>query len=372
MRFAIILSAALAAVVATYTSGCTTVSCDQGTIERNGKCEPSDINTDPAICGPGTVLVGDRCESSIMCGSGTAPQPDPSDPTKTICVGTGIGSIPCNATLPCPQAATGKQTICGQLYDITNGSAFANGTDGTQCDGTGSGPCALSVTPYDAIDFGEHPGSAAPLANDSTYIDNCGRYQVRNITPGGSPFIGLGFDDAGSAARGPGGVTNTTGVATPVIPGTSTKDLEAWIAPKATTDMWATNGPPVSGGIYVAIFRAHKCDANRTCTPDEKVQNQPGVTITKSGSTVPSSDYYFPPTQTDHTSIDPTATATGSNGTGLLTGASVDDSLIYSGTGGIMDTVNCTWERKAAASLPFIVFFQVYRPTNTTGHTCTQ
>src|SRR3954451_4926043 len=88
LRFAIILSAALAAVVATYTSGCTTVSCDQGTIERNGKCEPSDINTDPAICGPGTVLVGDRCESSIMCGSGTAPQPDPSDPTKTICVGT--------------------------------------------------------------------------------------------------------------------------------------------------------------------------------------------------------------------------------------------------------------------------------------------
>ena len=68
-------------------------------------------------------------------------------------------------------------------------------------------------------------------------------------------------------------------------------------------------------------------------------------------------------------SIDAAATATGMNGTGLLTGASVNDSLVYSGTGGITDTTNCKWENHAAASLPTIVFFQVYRPMNQVGHT---
>jgi hypothetical protein len=90
------------------------------------------------------------------------------------------------------------------------------------------------------------------------------------------------------------------------------------------------------------------------------------------GSTLPNNDYYFMASETGHTMLDSAATATGVNGTGLLTGAAVTDGLNYSGTGGITDTVTCRWESHAAASVPGIVFFQVYRPQNQTGKQCAQ
>jgi len=371
MRFAIILS-----IVAASTSGCSTVDCGPGTIERNGTCDPSDVGTGTAACGSGTVLVGDQCLTTVACDPDTTTSmPDPNDPSKTVCVGTSGGKVPCGQPIGCPTPASGKQTICGQLYNIEDNTPFqGSGADGTKCDPaapTTSGPCALAINPFDAYLYGQNPTMTPPLANGGTYIDDCGRYQVKDITQPTSPFIGLGIDDA-VGSNGPNGVTNTTGVAATSLPDTSTTDLEAWVAPKSTTDMWtASMGPPVSGGIYVAIFRTHKCDATGMCTGD-KFATQSGVTITLSGSTLPNNDYYFTSTQTTHQTIDINASATGANGTGLLTGASVTNLTKYSGTGGINDTADCTWENHAAASLPNIVFFQIYRPTNILGKQCAQ
>ena len=363
-------------VVAAASSGCKSVDCGPGTIERNGTCAPGDVTTGTATCGAGTMLDGDRCVPILpptMCDPATTTeQPDPTDPSITICVGSSTPG--CGGIFNCPAPAAGKQTICGQLYDAETNMPFqATGATGAKCTtATTTGPCALTVTPYDAIAFGMNPQTATPLVNGGTYIDDCGRYRVTDVTQPASPFIGLGFDDAMAANMGPGGVTNTTGVATPASPDIATNDLEAWVATKATTDAWeASGGPPVSGGVYVGIFRTHKCDSTGTCTGD-KFANQSGVTFTKSGSTIPNSDYYFTASQTTRMSIDAAATATGMNGTGLLTGASVNDSLVYSGTGGITDTTSCKWESHAAASLPTIVFFQVYRPMNQVGHTCNQ
>lgn len=373
MRHAIFLFVLVAGA-----SGCKSVDCGPGTIERNGTCDPADNTAGTAGCGSGTVLVGDRCEPVLpptMCDpSTTTEMPDPNDPSVTICVGTG-GPGGCSGTFACPTPTQGKQTICGQLYDVTDNSKFQGAATGSLCSGSETtGPCALKITPYDALAFGGMPNTTPPLANGGVDIDDCGRYRVKDITQPASPYIGLGIDDKGATTVGdPGGITNTTGVATTAVPDSTTNGLEAWIAPSTTTDMWtSTGGPPVSGGIYVPIFRAHKCDATgNNCTGD-KFANQAGVTITKSGSTVPANDYYFPPTQVGHTSIDMNATATGVNGTGLLTNASVNDSLAYSGTGGLSDTTNCKWDLKAGASVANIVFFQVYRPVNQVGHQCTE
>lgn len=364
-------------VLAAASSGCKSVDCGPGTIERNGTCAAADETTGTAACGSGTMLDGDRCVPVLpptICDPATTTEmPDPTDPSITICVGNGMGGG-CGSPLACPAPAAGKQTICGQLYDAATNMPFqAMGATGAKCTtATTTGPCALTVTPYDALAFGNAPTMTPPLANGGTYIDDCGRYRITDITQPGSPYIGLGFDDANAANMGPTGVTNTTGVATTATPDTATKDLEAWIVTKATTDAWtASGGPPVSGGVYVSIFRTHKCDATGTCTGD-KFANQAGVTITKNGSTVPNNDYYFTASETGRTTIDMAATATGMNGTGLLTGASVNDSIIYAGTGGITDTTNCKWEPHAAASLANIVFFQIYRPMSQVGHTCNQ
>jgi hypothetical protein len=365
-------------VLAAAASGCKSVDCGPGTIERGGTCAPADETTGNAACGSGTMLDGDRCVpiyAPTTCDpSSTTAQPDPNDPGVTICYGTGGGG--CGTPLNCPAPAPGKQTICGQLYDITNNSKFQQmspAPTGAKCDGTMTeGPCALAVNAFDALMYGMDPTMAVPLGVGSTYIDDCGRFKLTDVSQPSSPYIGLGFDDASPSNMGPNGVTNTTGVAVNAQSGAVTDDVEAWVVPKATSDMWtASGGPPVSGGIYVGIFRTHKCDSNGTCTGD-KFANQAGVTMTKFGQPVPNNDYYFMAAETGHTMIDPNATATGSNGTGLETGASVTDGLKYSGTGGISDTTDCTWEAHAAASLANIVFFQVYRPQNQIGHQCAQ
>jgi hypothetical protein len=137
--------------------------------------------------------------------------------------------------------------------------------------------------------------------------------------------------------------------------------------------MWeASGGPPLSGGIYVGIFRTHQGDppTGDTCSGASCGDVATGVTFTKSGVAQPNDDYYFMAAETTHQTIDPDATATGANGTGLLTNASVEDNLVYSGTGGLSDMDNCQWKTHAAASLPGIVFVQIYRPTNIIGKTC--
>jgi hypothetical protein len=368
MRFAIIL------FVVASTSGCASVDCGVGTIERNGTCVPADDSTSTAGCGSGTVLVANQCEPIVECDPGTTTQmPDPRDPSKTICVGTGTTTKSCSENLTCPTPASGKQTICGQIYDITDNSKFAaQGATGAKCTTpTTTGPCALTVTPYDAFAFAG--GSTTPLANGGTYIDDCGRYQITDITQPGSPFIGIGIDDA-NMPLGPTGVTNTTGVALPFMADASTDNFEAWIAPKATTDMWEAGGAPaVSAGIYVMIFRTHKCSGASTCATEAEVQaTQSGVTITNMGSPTPNNDFYFKPNDAGHTMIDSTASMTGINGTGFLNNAKLIDNLAYSGTGGITDPVTCKWETHAGATLANIVFFQVYRPQNQTGKQCAQ
>ncbi|MBV8756589.1 MAG: hypothetical protein JO257_04925 [Deltaproteobacteria bacterium] len=373
MRHAIFLF-----VLAAGASGCKSVDCGPGTIERNGTCDPSDESTGSAACGDGTALIGDRCEPILpptKCDPATtAEMPDPNDPSVTICVGTGGGG--CSGTFACPTPMSGKTTICGQLYDITDNSKFQGPSPmGAPCQGTETtGPCALKITPYDALAFGGMPTTTQPLANGGFEIDDCGRFRVKDIAQPSSPFIGLGIDDRNATMVGdPAGVTNTTGVAAAAVPGGTVTNQEAWIAPKATTDMWQTSGgPPVSGGIYVGIFRAHKCDPNNNNCTGDKFANQAGVTFTLSGSTLPNDDYYFAPAEVGHTMIDTNASSTGVNGTGLLKNASVSNLINYSGTGGLTDTTNCKWDTKAAASIPNIVFFQVYRPVNQLGKQCTE
>jgi hypothetical protein len=297
------------------------------------------------------------------------------DPVTGVvtCVGNGGGG--CSATFACPQPTSGKQTICGQLYDFEDNAKFQEANPmGAQCgSGGGSAACALQILAFDAVAFGNNPTGTAPLPTDPVYIDDCGRFRVQNIDlTGVGPFVALGIDDAGQPL-GPTGVTVTTGAALPQQPNTATPSFEAFIINETAVGGWqASGGPMLSSGIYVGVFRAHVCAAFDSMCTGDAFANQGGVTFTKSGSTEPADDYYFV-AGTNHDQIDSTATATSDNGTGLLTMASVNDGLVYSGTGGITDTTNCKWETHPAASLSGIVFFQIYRPINFSFNTtCTQ
>jgi hypothetical protein len=359
MRIYLVSLLALAALLAS--AGCKDVECGDGTIESDGACVPADEIVGTAKCGAFTKLVGDTCtpaQEPTTCGPGTVREVD----TQTglgVCKPDSGGGGGCGAAISCPLPEMGKQTICGQLFDFATHDPFEeNGALGTRCaPGATAGPCALGIRAFDAIAFAMNPGGAVPLEVGENSLDNCGRFRLSNITLPAGPFIGLGIDDADAAMQGPAGVTNTIGVATAKIMNTATKNLEAFIAAKATTDAWAASGgPPMSGGIYTMVFRARSKGAALN----------PGVTMTRGGIAVPANDHYFAGCSTQAPSIDAAASVTAGNGTALFTGATLGQA--YSGAGGIPP--ECVYSSHAGGSLPFVLFVQVARPTNATGMTC--
>lgn len=353
-------------LLASTAPSCQAIECGMGTIERGGKCEPADVSTGNATCGPFTQLEGDRCvpmfDPTICDPTTTEPQVDPSTGVTT-CIGTGGGG--CDAPFACPAPIDqSHQTICGQIFDLQTGARFqATNPTGARCTvSTTDGPCSIGFNAYDAFEFATNPVTAPKLVTGPVYVDDCGRYRVPDIAVPTGPFVGLGIDDADAAKLGPTGNTNSVGIATSKNPGVATKDLDGYIVTKATTDLWeASGGPPLSGGIFAAVYRANK--TGRAL--------QAKVTFTKSNNPVTANDFYFTASDVVRTTIDPAATSTGANGTALITGAKVSDGLIYSGTGGMLDST-CTWSKSAGASLPNIVFVQDFRPIDVplSGVTC--
>jgi len=337
-------------------SACKQTECGPGTIETNGTCAPASETVGAAKCGPFTELVGDQCVPQFpptVCDLSTTTGDTDQMTGVTTCIGTGGG-------FACPTPASGKQTICGQLFDTQSGAPFTTGGACDQCGTpTATGPCSLAIHAFDAIAFANNPATAQPLATGPVYLDACGRYAIPDITLPGGPFIGLGIDDADQAKAGPAGTTNTVGVATPALVNSTTKDFEAFVAPKATTDMWTSSGgPPLSNGIYLMIFRT----ARTGNTP------QAGVTANRNNGSITADDFYFAAGDTTRTTVDSAATVTGMNGSALIiNGAQVTD--LYSANQGPLPP-ECAWEKHAGKTLPNILFVQIFRPTNAIGKTC--
>jgi hypothetical protein len=357
------LVAASACVLLSTSVSCNETQCGDGTIERNGKCEQSDTTTTASTCGAGTTLRGDKCEPILpptKCDPDTtAPDTDPVTGVVT-CIGTGGGS--CNSALACPTGAPGKMTICGRIFNVDDGSNFAAANPtATMCpagNGATTGPCALQLNPYNAIDFAGNPSGASPLPASSIYIDDCGRYKIVDITLGPASFVGIGLDDR--SGLGPTGLTVTSGAAVPAAMGTAIKDLDLYVVKGTTIASWTASGgfanSILAGGVYLNVFKGASTGTTFAS----------GVTITRGGQMQPLDDYYFGANDAMRTTIDPAANATGVNGTGIMVNSS---SLgAHGATGGIPAT--CAWETKVGASIPGIVLVQTRRPVNATGQTC--
>jgi hypothetical protein len=369
MRHHILLLSALAGLASMSTS-CNQVECGEGTIERDGSCQPSDNGAMNGSCGPFTELIGDRCVPMFpptVCEDGTTlPELDTATGVTT-CKGTG-GTAGCGSSLACP-TPTGatKQTICGQIFNFEDNAPFAAaGAMGAKCDPAmpaAAGPCALDIRVYDALVFAANPAAATELNVGSIYIDDCGRFRVQDIEVPSGPFIGLGIDDA--SGLGGGGVTVTAAAAVPKQPMGATKDMEHWIANQTTIGKWVASGGPafsMTAGIYAAVFRQHKIGNG------DPFATQSGVTITKSGNTIPANDFYFTAAQTTRETIDAAATATGANGTAFVNNAVANEGLVFNGQGGL--GAGCRWDPHAGASLGGIVFIQIFRKLDILGMTC--
>jgi hypothetical protein len=346
---------AFALAILALAPSCKSVECGPGTFEENGVCVPADNTVNAAACGPFTELIGGQCVPQFpptVCDDTSTLEELDVATGVTTCIGSGVG-------FACPQPATGKQTICGQLFDLETGAPFSDpGAQCTPCGApTATGVCSLHLRALDAVKFGTNPmDPTAVLATGPVYLDDCGRYRIPDIDVPTNPFVGIGIDDAAMPMQGPPGTTNAIGLATPAVPNVAVKDFEAFVAPASTTTKWSdSGGPPISGGMFVAIFRA-----NRTGTA-----NQAGVTILREGAPIPGDDFYFAAGETTRETIDNAVNATGANGTALVTDAALDG---YIGAGGLPP--ECRYEGHAGVALPFVLFVQIFRPTDAAGQTC--
>ncbi len=313
--------------------------------------------TTPVLQGSGydvkvkTQPPGQSC--TVASGKGTVAATDVTDVTVT-----------CVDALDCPAGSSAaKQTICGRLYDFADDTAVQADTSCTPCGAaTASGPCSLKIVAYDSVAFAMNPAAASPLATAENLIDTCGRFRLKDLTLPTSSAALLLVDDA----AGPGATGNTVpvAIAVPAAAGAATKNVEAFIADPALVSGWS-GGPSLAAGIYAPIFRPH---VGSSPDPD-RTKDQSGVGVVCAGVGIPARDYYFGAAATTRASLDGAATVTGANGTALVTGATLADGT-YTGAGGLSDATNCRWESRLAATIPSVLWVQIFRPIDQIGKTC--
>jgi len=338
---------ALLAASSSLLTACVTDICGDGTIERDGVCVPADDSPSDAKCGPGTVLVRDgTCHAIQACDPATTTEvPDPSDPDRKLCVGSG-GALSCDKDIVCPTATGGKMNLCGRILDLEASTAISAGTTGN-CNPNApaaDGPCALKIKLFSPLSFA---GIDDPeLSYDKPLkVDECGRFQITGITPGTGDFVAIAVNDFNDQTA-----DNflPTGIATGKTQGSTQNNLKAFVTKKGTVDAWeAAAGVELdTTGIYVTtyLYKAPKA----------------GVKITISGeppADVEMGDFYFSDSNPlQRKTIDKAKSDTGANGTALYS-RSLSSVTPIGGTGGGLPS-GCNWREVPGKVVKGIVFFQ--------------
>lgn len=344
---------------------CNQLECGEGTTESNGTCVLADgaRPENPTYCAPGTVYDDNMggCVAELpptVCDENTTVE-IVDENGVVVCMGTGTGGG-CNLT--CPQAASGRVTVCGVLKDVETSAEVGEGGTGALCDlenPTADGACSLEMKFYDALQFAQNPTGTAELPYDDLKLNDCGHFVVQNVPAPALGFLAIGADDseAGSSDN-----YVLAGVALPVTGGQRIDDLDTYVVRQATDATWsgAVSLPGgqsfVERGVYVPIFL-------------HKGQPVSGVVVTEGGSPQVAEDYYFSDTDPlSRSTVDPGQNSTGANGSALL----VDSELVmHSGTGSEGMLEGCVWPSDLADAIPGVAFVQDRHSEDTgTGEDC--
>jgi hypothetical protein len=353
-------SAALAAVLALQ-SGCTSVECGFGTIERDGDCVAAEQATDDSECGEGTILdpSGQFCVPEVVCDPATTvvvEQPDGS----FVCEGmAGGGALPsCDMALPCPGASGTTTTICGTFFDLETDAKLGPSTGpATQCDPmnpAASGACSYRLEFYDALTFSGGGTTQLDYDAEDLIYDSCGRFRVTGLQAANSGIAAVG-------ARGTATGAVTSGIAVRVIQGGTYPGQKLYTVTAATNmkySMAVGRADLRAGGVYVSI---HVLPPYNTLNPAA------GVTLTGASGGAAANFYFSDTDPGTRSMIGPTTqTVTGANGTAILidqpaTGA-------FPSSGGDLPA-GCSWNSITGGNIPGVYFIQTRVPFEDTNPT---
>lgn len=336
------LAVALGLALALVACDDDTVVCGQGTLRIDGVCLPA-TTIDESSCGPGTHLddltgecIADAPPASCV---GTCIAEEVADDGSVSCV-CGVGGVRdgchCLGLSACPPPTLGRVSLCGQLYDASSGDAVFGARTDESCDPespTDTGPCALRVAVYDALELAADPAAAEPLEANVVELDDCGHVWLSSVIVPLSGVVAVVVDDAGDDAY----VRSATVVA--VEAGQRYPDLPVLLLSREADAAWTTAaGDPFGSDTLaqrgVAMTRsisagAPVVDAQLTCGGE------------------PADAYYFADLERwSAAAIDPARERTGFNGAVLSTTA-----CLSPGIDGGLDAA-CEWPSQAAAPIP--------------------
>ena len=250
----------------------------------------------------------------------------------------------CSTPLACPAQSGGKACISGRFESAANGKpvrAFF-GAGLTCAQGAVGGPCDLSLSAYDALDFAGNPAGAVPLAGTSKTVDGCGRFRVDGMSPPQLGFVALVTEDADSA---PESDLHVFGSAPYELGANETVDgATAIVVRRDTVARWTQSAGSPFGASTFADVGALLLQYRDEGAPSA------GVTATVNGNTSASNDYYFSDAiPSDRLFVAAASGSTGANGAALF--AQGGSPTLYSGTGG------CSWPAKLGSSTPGVVLY---------------
>jgi len=224
-------------------------------------------------------------------------------------------SSDCSQPLTC--AGVSGTCVSGQLADAAAaGPLRARFNIGLGCGSSAiGGPCDLSVTAHDAVDFATNPGASNPLSAGETIVDGCGRYRFANLTTSSSGYVAIVTDDA------PGGTTYMPAQATHALAVNQHVDGMTAIAARFNdVNAWGLMAGQnyVNSGALLLMFRTG-------ATPTA------AVSVTGTGIA-----RYFSDTDAARYSASSAATSTGANGSALYSSGTAS-----SASGG--ESGGCVW-----------------------------
>jgi hypothetical protein len=253
----------------------------------------------------------------------------------------------CSPVLSCPLPQTGKSCISGKLIAAGSGMQLrAQFNVGLACgNGAIGGPCDLTLTPYDALQYVINPGATPPLSRASSTLDGCGRFRFVDITPPGSGNIAVAAEDAGAA---PGSAVHVLTVTFHSLGSTQRiEDVTAVATLLDTVTQWTQSAGSPFGASSFSDVGAMLLSFRDSGFP------RSGVTVVENGSPFPTRDYYFSDTSLlERLQVDSLLSSTGANGSALYVNGTLTN---YSGAGG--EPLGCSWPSVIATTIAGTIVF---------------
>jgi hypothetical protein len=339
-----------------FSSGCSTLECDQGTLEKEGKCV---VVSDFLQCGMGFTVEGNKCVPGEEWISSRCGENAEYDPKTNTCVGTGGGTAEVCPN-KCGEATETRICVSGRVF---HGPSLIKQWAGLG-DAVPLEPSDNAVVKiYEPLDYVTDPTITQPMATVPVEANGC--FSVESVAVPYTRLYAISVDDADESSN---PQWAFAAIGHDPVPGENSIDLEIPAISDEVATAWGNDY--LGKGTMFIVYRHFDSTIEGMAAWGQSVE---GITPTADALDPPWPDDIDPETgepkyptglyvmnlDPEDPTVDPTffddgaETTTTAAGIVALTEAPVKG---YSGT-----KQDCTVDMGLGGSAPGTIFFRWYK-----------